>query len=167
MAGYFYHPVGDYAQHYIDGDIDLDQYPRSYDTPNPHGWGKIDWALPGGTPIYSMTNGYVSTIKDVGYDKSGGEGYAVIILTDKQDSKGAGFYINYIEMGGLADPFATALGVEAGPDTWSGTEKAVSASKEEENANYYQNWLPVKMGDLIGYANSMRDYSNVHIDFTY
>lgn len=160
MSKFLYHPAGDYAQHYIDADIPVNNFPRTYAS---HGYGKIDWALPHGQPIYSMTDGYVTTLKDCIEGKDGCDGYTVCIKSDRQAycvSTGnyQTVYMSYIEMGGLSDRLAKELGVSTGKNTWSAT----GATK-----TYTSDTLKIEQGELIGYANSRRDYSTLHTDWTF
>lgn len=157
MSRYYYHPLGEYAQKYIDGNAAPNQLPHTYDKNEEgktHGWSKLDWGVGPDVPVYSMTDGVIFSV--FGTTTGGGKGYYVNIRTDRQDGTGKTVCIRYIELGGLSELTAPLVGVEAGPGKFSG-----NVSSGEIN-------VPVKMGDLIGYTNNWyNNYSNVHIDFFY
>ena len=148
---YYYHPLGSFAQHYIDGDVGYNVYPHSYAG---HGWGKLDWGVGADLPVYSMTDGYITSVNC--RSSSDQYGYVVVVRTDRVDSTGKDVYINYLEMAGLGNGPAEVAGITPGPDTFS-----------------YQNFTKpcerfVRRGELIGYTNAFyADYSDLHLDFTY
>lgn len=93
---YFYCPIGDKIADYLDN---LDSIRYTYEG---HGYGKIDWMIDGGNPVYSMTDGTITQVKRV-HDHSQGQnqkGYYIYV-----QPTGIGktnFLIRYLEMGGLA-----------------------------------------------------------------
>ena len=56
MSNYFAHPLGSYAQHYIDDDATPCQRPHTY---TDHVFSKMDFGVGGGQKVYSMTNGII------------------------------------------------------------------------------------------------------------
>lgn len=156
MAKYYYHPLGEYAQNYINGNAAPNQLPHTYDWngESEHGWSKLDWGVGPDVPVYSMTDGIIYSV--FGTSTGGGVGYFVNIKTDRKDGTGKTICIRYIELGGLSELTAPLVGVEAGPGNF------ISGVSSGEIS------VPVKMGDLIGYTNNWyNNYSNVHIDFFY
>lgn len=154
--GYYYHPLGDYAELYMNGGGAPNQRPHTYDDngTKTHGWSKLDWGVGADHPVYSMTDGTIYNIS--GYTGAGGKGYYVYIRTDRKDGTGQTICIRYIELGGLSEITGPPVGVAAGPNSFSGGCDSGSIS------------IPVKMGDLIGYTNNWyNDYSNLHTDFLY
>lgn len=159
-SDYYYHPLGDYAQHYIDNDVGSNVFPHSYDENAQHGWGKLDWNCGPDVPVYSMTNGTITSVNCRGFDADGSDsqrGYSVIIRTDRKDSTGNDIYIRYLELAGLGEITANIAGEGLGPRTYY--EHSVNNPCE----------VPVKQGELIGYTNQHYDSSasNLHLDFTY
>lgn len=59
MSNYFAHPLGEYAQRYIDGVATPSELPHTYSS---HGFSKIDFGVGGGHKIYSMTNGVIQNV---------------------------------------------------------------------------------------------------------
>lgn len=160
-SGYYYHPLGDYAQHYIDNDVPLAAFPHSY---GDHGWGKLDWGTGPDVPVYSMTNGTITSVNCRGYDNGIPDpqhdtqrGYVVVIRTDRKDSTGNDIYIRYLELGGLGEITAQIVGEGLGPGTYY-----------EHDFNH-ECEVPVRQGELIGYTNKHYSdaNSNLHLDFTY
>lgn len=148
---YYYHPLGSFAQHYIDGDVGYNVFPHTYGN---HGWGKLDWGVGANVPVYSMTNGTITSVNC--RNTSDQLGYVVVIRTDRVDSTGDEIYIRYLEMAGLGDIAANVAGITPGPGTFNYQQFTHSCE------------VPIKRGDLIGYTNSFySDYSNLHLDFTY
>lgn len=157
MSKYYYHPLGDFAQYYIDNEISSSNaniFPHTY---SGHGWGKLDWGVGANVPVYSMTDGIITSVNS--RSSSEQRGYVVVVRTDRTDSEGKTIYIRYLELGGLSEitaPLVTSTTITPGPNTQN-----------------YQNFTtsteaPIKMGQLIGYTNNWYDgYSNLHLDFTY
>ena len=149
---YYFHPLGDYAQHYIDNDVSASAFPHTYEG---HGYNKLDWGVGGNNGVYSMTDGTIVSVNCRNTDDQ--YGYVVVIKTDRKDSSGNTIFINYLEMAGLSELTAPIANVDAGPGTF--------------NYQYFSNRcnVQVKMGDLLGYTNSFYDNvnSNLHLDFTY
>lgn len=77
MSNYFYHPLGDYAQNYIDGSATPSERPHTYPS---HGWNKIDFGVGGGRPVYSMTNGIITNCGYFG-QSDGQSKYGVAVKT--------------------------------------------------------------------------------------
>lgn len=151
MAKYYYHPLGEYAENYINDVANTSERPH---TRNGHGWGKIDWGVGGGHPVYAMTDGTLSSVNC--RNASGEGGYVVILRTDRVDGTGKPIYINYLELDGLGEIPAQIAGIKAGPNTYNG-----------QYFTYNANHTPVSMGTLLGYTNSRFTGSNIHLDFTY
>ena len=150
-TNYYYHPLGSFAQHYIDGDVETNVFPHSY---NGHGWGKLDWGVGTDVPVYSMTDGTITSVNS--RNSSEQLGYVVVVRTDRVDSEGKQIYIRYLELGGLGEGPAAEAGVSAGAHTFSYTRFTKPCERS------------VKRGELIGYTNWFYDgYSNIHLDFTY
>ena len=63
MSNYFYHPLGDYAQNYIDGNAPFGALPH---TRQDHGFSKIDFGVGGGVKVYSMTDGIITSAGNLG-----------------------------------------------------------------------------------------------------
>ena len=104
MSRYYYHPLGEYAQKYIDGNAAPNQLPHTYDKNEEgktHGWSKLDWGVGPDVPVYSMTDGVIFSV--FGTTTGGGKGYFVNIRTDRQDGTGKTVCIRYIELGGLSE----------------------------------------------------------------
>ena len=158
----YYHPLGEFAQHYIDGDVGYGAFPHTYGGPGwgkEHGWGKLDWGVPPDIPVYSMTNGTITSVNC--RTDSSQYGYAVVVKTDRVDSVGKEIYIRYLEMAGLGEIAAKIAGrnISPGPATFD-----LKVSKDfTEPCD-----VPIKQGDLIGYTNSFYSpYSDLHLDFHY
>lgn len=152
MGKYWYHPIGDNAKMYVDGTATPSQKPHTYDWngSKSHGIGKLDWGLEPGTPIYSMTDGTCYSI--IVQTSSGGKGYQVYIKTDRT-TQGKPICIRYIEMRGLGDSLADAIGVDRGDNSFPGVYSANSVN------------VPISQGELIGYANDWyAGYSTLHTD---
>lgn len=161
----YYHPLGEFAQHYIDGDVGFNVLPHTYGSPpSGHGWGKLDWGVPPDIPVYSMTNGTITSVNC--RTDSSQYGYAVVIKTDRVDSVGKEIYIRYLEMAGLGEIAAKIAGrnISPGPNTFN-----LDASKGDVSEDFTEPCdVPIKQGDLIGYTNSFySDYSDLHLDFHY
>lgn len=56
MSNYFYHPLGNYAENYVNGSADTSALPHTYAA---HGYSKIDFGVGGGHKVYSMTDGTI------------------------------------------------------------------------------------------------------------
>lgn len=150
MPKYYYHPLGDYAKNYVDGTATFSQRPHSRDT---HGWSKIDWGVEEGLPVYSMTDGEISSVNCRNAD--GQEGYVIVVKSDRKDGTGKEIYINYLELNGLSKSIAPLAGISAGPRSYSHQHFTKTPS-------YH-----VSMGEHIGYTNGIYTGSAIHTDFTY
>lgn len=160
MANYYFSPIGDLTEEKILSNYDEGGFriPHSYDS---HGYGKIDWNLDNDQhyPIYSMTNGIISSITcDT---KEGEEGYVVCIVSDRKDKNGWPIVINYLELDGLAGKVAETMGIEEAEDSY---QKGEASGKR---VSCYDDKIEIQMGEQIGYSNTRYFGSNVHIDFTY
>lgn len=152
--GQYYHPLGENAEKLLSG-ATYGQKPHSRDT---HGWSKLDIGAGAGLPVYSMSSGTISSVcskTDTGNTKQ--SGYVVVIRTDNVDGAGKPIYINYLEMRGLTEKFASLLGVDAGDDTYNHKEQRVAVLNRNIRVDY---------GEQIGYTGTYVN-SNLHIDFTY
>lgn len=136
MARWFYHPLGEYAQKYIDNITTASQKPH---TRTNHGFNKIDYGVGGNLKVYSMTSGVVSTAK---YADDESKYVMIIKCVDNGYSEMMGklrgqkpenfpIYISYIEMSKIED---------------------------------FKSGDSVSPGTLLGYTNSVYEGSNVHID---
>ena len=76
MTNYFYHPLGDYAENYISGSASTGALPHTYSS---HGFSKIDFGVGAGLPVYSMSNGIISSCGDFSAD--GVSKYGCVIKT--------------------------------------------------------------------------------------
>ena len=76
MSNYFAHPLGSYAQHYIDDDATPCQRPHTY---TDHGFNKMDFGVGGGQKVYSMTNGIIQNVGWFGGD--GVSKYGCVVRT--------------------------------------------------------------------------------------
>lgn len=152
MAEYYYHPLGDYAQKYLE-DAPTVAFPHTY---NNHGWGKLDFGVGGGLPVYSMTDGVISSINcDIA---SGEEGFVVVIRTDRVDGEGKPIYINYLEMDGLSDTLAAIIGGKGGNKGYDKISRRIPLLEQN---------IQIRQKDQIGYTNDRYDGSSLHMDFTY
>ena len=76
MSNYFYHPLGNYAENYVNGSASVSALPHTYAS---HGYSKIDFGVGGGHKVYSMTDG---TIMRAGYlGKDGVSKYGCVVKT--------------------------------------------------------------------------------------
>lgn len=154
-SGYYFHPLGDYAQFFIDNnrkDYPI-QFPHSY---HGHGWGKIDFGVGEGKGVYSMTNGTVVSVNARSKDDQ--KGFVVVIKSDRTDSTGKAVYINYLEMAGLSDKILSLIptqSVSSGTNSYNNQNFSVTCNEA------------IKMGELIGYTNGWFNESSLHLDMTY
>lgn len=139
MSNYFFHPLGDYAQNYINNSASPSEKPHTYID---HGWNKVDFGVGGEHPVYSMTNGTVTScgwFGDDGISKNGVVirtsdcGYSRMMAKIKGGSaEQYPIYFTYIEMDSL------------------NTDLQVGMS--------------IKKGTMIGMTNSDYAGSNLHFD---
>lgn len=128
MSSYFYHPLGNYAENYLNGTANYSQMPH---TREDHGWSKMDFGVGGGLPVYSMSNGIVINCGYLG-EKDGVSKYGVIIKTSDcgysrmmaklkgGNSEDYPLYFTYIEMDELSE------GLENGMNITKGTQIGVT-----------------------------------------
>lgn len=163
-CGYYYHPLGNLAKAFTDGTASDSEWPHTYDaneSGKPHGFNDLDWGsgsqIPVHSPVYSMTDGVVYNVRV--QSNSGGDGVHVFVRTDRKDSDGNTICIAYIELSGVGDKLASALGCEAGPHTLS--------ELVAQNISF-STPIDIKMGDIIGYTNDWySNYSNFHTMIVY
>lgn len=127
MSNYFYHPLGNYAENYLNG-ANYSQLPH---TRPDHGWSKMDFGVGGGLPVYSMSNGIIVNCGFLG-EKDGDSKYGVIIKTSDcgysrmmaklkgGNSEDYPLYFTYIEMDELSE------GLENGMNITKGTQIGVT-----------------------------------------
>lgn len=164
MSKYYYHPLGNLAKTFTDGTASNSEWPHTYDaneSGKPHGVGNLDWGsgsnIPQQSEVYSMTDGTITSIYT--NHSSGGRGFAIVVRTDRLDSKGKPICIHYIELSGLSEKLANIVGCKAGP---------MSQSEYGSVNVSYNSPITISMRDHIGYTNDWYgNYSNMHTDFTY
>lgn len=139
MSRWFYHPLGDYAKNYVEGTVGWSARPHSRID---HGFNKIDYGCGYNLPIYSMTDGTVTSAhwsygennpsRWIVVVKCTNNGYSEMMAKLRNGSPDDfPIYISYIEM-------------DRKPEVGSGDS--------------------VSPGTLLGYTNNEYSGSNVHID---
>lgn len=121
MSNYFYHPLGNYAQNFIDNPTDYSQLPH---TRSDHGWSKMDFGVGGNIPVYSMSNGIVINcgwFGDDGVSKNGvivkttDCGYSRMMANLKGgSSEDYPLYFTYIEMEELSPNIEKGMTIARG-----------------------------------------------------
>lgn len=121
MSNYFYHPLGDFAENYINNTATTNERPHSYTN---HGWNKVDFGVSGGHKVYSMTNGVITTCGYLGSD--GWSIYGVVVKTidcgySRMMAKVKGgtadnypLYFTYIEMESLNPDLSVGMTIKKG-----------------------------------------------------
>lgn len=121
MSNYFYYPLGDFAENYINNTATTNERPHSYTS---HGWNKIDFGVGGGHQVYSMTNGVITTCGYLGSDDW--SIYGVVVKTidcgySRMMAKIKGgtvdnypLYFTYIEMASLNPDLSVGMTVTKG-----------------------------------------------------
>jgi len=163
MANYYYHPLGDYAINYLNGDAPANARPHSYSS---HGYSKLDWGCGADQPVYSMTDGTITTIACRNSEKQAG--LVVIVKTDRHDEHGP-IFINYLEMGGVSERIANIIKNDIGIDITPGPGSfgPINASGIPD-FTHSDGETFIQRGELIGYTNRhYSSYSALHLDFTY
>ena len=139
MSNYFAHPLGSYAQHYIDDDATPCQRPHTY---TDHGFSKMDFGVGGGQKVYSMTNGIIQNVGWFGGD--GVSKYGCVVRTTD-----CGYSRMQAKLqGGTADEYPVFF-------TYIEMEQISPELKAGEK---------IKKGTYIGITNSEYAGSNLHFD---
>lgn len=145
MADYR-HPLGDYAQYYINNQVKTEEWPHLCQN---NGYGQLDWKVKSGLPVYAMSDGVITEVSSGNFKE--GKGYCVKIKTNRKDSRNKEFYNRYFLLEGLGETTAEIFGVKSGKGTYSGQQSIKKTSKK------------ISAGTLIGYTGK----EGLHIDFCY
>ena len=132
MSNYFYHPLGGYAENYLNNSANYSQLPH---TREDHGWSKMDFGVGGNLPVYSMSNGIIINCGWFEGNNDNVSKYGVVVKTtdcgySRMMAKLKGgtsedfpLYFTYIEMDSLSE------GIEKGNTITKGTQIGITNSE--------------------------------------
>lgn len=140
MSNYFYHPLGDYAQNYIDGNAPFGALPH---TRQDHGFSKIDFGVGGGVKVYSMTDGIITSAGNLGISDNISKYGCVVKTSDTGYSR-----MQAKLQGGTASDYPIYF-------TYIELDEIDSKIKVGEN---------ISQGQYIGLTNNEYAGSNLHFD---
>lgn len=140
MSNYFYHPLGDYAQNYIDGNAPFGALPH---TRQDHGFSKIDFGVGGGVKVYSMTDGIITSAGNLGVNDKVSK-YGCVVKTSN-----TGYSRMQAKLqGGIASDYPIYF-------TYIELDEIDSKIKAGES---------ISQGQYIGLTNNEYAGSNLHFD---